>query len=69
MSRETRIGDAIKVNVTLRDDGADHHPPCYIAHRGDIVYVKEIMGTSLRVAHEGNTGSFILRDGEYIKNY
>ena len=68
MSRETRIGDSVTVTVTLRDDGEDHYPPCYIAYRGDTVYVKEICGSSLRVAHEGNPDSFWLKDGEYRKS-
>lgn len=69
MNRELRIGDKVKVNVTLKDDGEDHHPPCYIAYKGDIVIVKQILGTSLRVTHEGNPGYFILRDGEYTKEW
>lgn len=62
---DIKIGDAVILTKSIYDDGEDHHAPGYIAYMDETVYVKEIYGTSLAVAHEGNPGSFIIRDGEY----
>lgn len=69
MNRELRIGDKVKITATIIDDGQEHHPPCCIANRGDIVLVRQICGSSLFVSHEENPNTFIIRDGEYRKDW
>jgi hypothetical protein len=64
---DIKIGDAVILTKSIYDDGEDHHAPGYIAYMDETVYVKQVHGTSLAVAHEGNTGAFIIRDGEYRK--
>lgn len=65
MINKFKIGDPVILTKSIYDDGEDHHPPGYIACIGEKVYIKEIYGTTLEVAHEYDPGSFIISEGEY----
>jgi hypothetical protein len=60
-----KIGDRVRLLKSIYDDGEDHHPPGWIAHRGEIVIVKIVNGGVLGVAHEGNPGAFVIYPSEY----
>ncbi len=64
---ELKIGDPVILTKSIYDDGEDHHPPGYLAYMDETVYIKQIYGTTLSVAHKDNPGSFIIREGEYRK--
>jgi hypothetical protein len=59
------VGDRVILIASIYDDGEDHHPPGWIAYAGEEVIVKEVRGTALAVAHEGNKGAFMVYPGEY----
>lgn len=65
------VGDRIRLLSSIYDDGADHHPPGYLAYHGEALIVKEVRGDVLAVAHEGNPGAFTIYPGEYgtLKNF
>jgi len=63
---DIQIGSNVKLTKSIYDDGEDHHMPGWIAYIDEIVVVKNILRNRLAVAHEGNTGSFVIYDGEYI---
>lgn len=54
----------VRLLKDIYDDGEDHHPPGYIAKRGEVVEVREVR--ALAVAHEGVTdNAFVVRSGEF----
>ena len=60
------VGDKVQLVKSIYDDGADHHPPGWIAYLDEIVIVKQVKENGyLSVAHEGNKGSFIIFPDEY----
>lgn len=59
------VGGRVKLLKSIYDDGEDHHPPGWLAERGEVLVVKEIRGDVLAVAHEGNPGAFVIYPGEY----
>jgi hypothetical protein len=58
-------GDKIVLLESIYDHGEDHHPPGWLAHKGEELVVKSVYSTSLGVAHEGNPGAFVVFEGEY----
>lgn len=52
---EFAVNDKVRLLVDIWDDGADHHPPGYLAHRGEIVFVRstEPRTFPVYVSHEG----------------
>ncbi len=67
MSSELKIGDPVILTKSIYDDGEEHHAPSYIGYMDETVYIKEILGTNLAVAHKDNPGSFMIYEGEYKK--
>lgn len=61
------VGDKLVLTADIYDDGADHHPPCYIGIAGDIVIVRKIHnGCGVYVSHEDVTdNSFLVYEHEY----
>lgn len=57
------VGQRLRVVRDVWDDGADCHPPGYVAREGDIVFVKRI-DPFIHVAHAGATGSFWVHSNE-----
>ena len=55
----------VKLLTSIWDHGEDHHPPDYLAFKGEILVVKEEYSNRLVVAHEGKSGRFVIYDGEY----
>lgn len=55
----------IRLKDDIYDDGADHHPPGIIAHKGDVLEVRELL--SVGAAHPGASPgkAFIVRPGEF----
>jgi hypothetical protein len=55
----------IRLKDDIYDDGADHHPPGIIAHKGDVLEVRELF--SVGAAHPGASPgkAFIVRVGEF----
>lgn len=39
---ELRIGDKVRLLADIWDDGQDHHPPGYLARRGEILTVRKL---------------------------
>ncbi|MGV3581875.1 MAG: hypothetical protein ACO1N8_06185 [Methylophilus sp.] len=62
-----KVGEKVRLTQSIYDDGADHHPPCWIATKGEIVIVKEVREKSLAVHHEDVTdgSAFIVYVGEF----
>lgn len=61
------VGEKVRLTKSIFDDGADHHPPGWIANAGELVIIKEIFGKSLAVHHENVTDgrAFMIYQGEY----
>jgi hypothetical protein len=55
----------IRLKDDIYDDGADHHPPGILAHKGDVLEVRELL--SVGAAHPGASPgkAFIVRVGEF----
>lgn len=58
------IGAKVKLLTSIYD-GEDHHPPSWIAYTGEVLIVKRVFDGGLAVAHEGNTGAFLIYNREY----
>lgn len=39
----TDVGDVLILTADIYDDGEDHHPPGYIARRGERVVVRKVL--------------------------
>ena len=66
MSAELCVGDKIRTLTSIWDDGADHHPPGYLANRGEVLVVRKIRERWLCVSHEDITdSSFCIHPGEW----
>lgn len=53
-----KIGDKVELLTDIYDDGEDHHPPGYLAYKGDVLIIHTIRAQSISVAHvevEGNS--------------
>jgi len=59
------VGSKVRLLKSIYDDGADYHPPGWLAKSGEVLIVKAVRGESLAVAHEGNPGAFVIYPGEY----
>lgn len=60
------VGDRVVLTKDIWDDGADHHPPGYLARAGEVLVVREDNMTSICVSHEHRTdASFRIYEGEY----
>lgn len=63
---EVPIGAKVRLTKDIYDDGADHHPPGYIAHTGETVVVRNKRPNYLAVSHEHITDrSFLVYPGEF----
>ena len=53
------IGDRVRLTKDIWDSGEDHHPPCYLAMKGEVLIVREI-GTisSIGISHYGRNDNF-----------
>ena len=75
MTTDAVVGGKIRLLESIYDDGADHHPPGWLALHGEILIIravkvwkdeKDIEHTSLAVSHEDVTNSaFFIDEGEY----
>lgn len=47
------VGMSLIINKSIYDYGADHHPPGYIAYRGEVVIIRDIdcSGINIAVSH------------------
>lgn len=63
-SDETKAPERIRLKLAkdVYDSGEDHHPPGYIGHKGDVVYLHSIQ--TAVVSHHGTGHGFIVHDGE-----
>jgi len=52
----------VKLLKDVYDDGQDHHPPGYIARKGDVVVIHSIQ--TAVVSHTGSGHGFVVHDGE-----
>ncbi len=61
------VGDKIRLTESIWDDGCEnHHPPCWLAMKGEILVVRRVGEKSLGVSHEEITNnSFSVYPGEY----
>ena len=53
-----RVGQRVRLLADIWDDGADHHPPGYLAHRGEELIVRSVDTGStfpVYVSHKGRT--------------
>lgn len=51
-----KVGDRVRLLESIWDDGADHHPAGYLAHKGEILFVRKLPPETtfdLCVSHEG----------------
>jgi hypothetical protein len=54
----------VRLLIDIYDDGADHHPPGYIARKGEVLVVRTVR--ALCVSHEGvEHRQFVVREGEF----
>jgi hypothetical protein len=37
-----KIGDRVRLLADIWDDGQDHHPPGYLAHKGEVLIVRSV---------------------------
>ena len=62
------LTEVTKVELTkdIFDNGDDHHPPGYLARKGEIVVVREIKEDKVIVSHEHiKDCAFIVYKGEF----
>lgn len=60
------VGSKVRLTKAIWDDGEDHHPPGWLAQRGEVLVVRQVHGTDLAVSHEDITdSSFMVFPGEY----
>lgn len=61
------VGQRLILTDAIWDNVEDHHPPSYIANKGDLVIVRSVSASGiLGVAHEHVTdSSFAVYPGEY----
>lgn len=61
-------GLRVTLLADIWDDGQDHHPACFLGHRGDIVVIRRVRKTGdlrLSVSHEGRfDATFVVRPDE-----
>lgn len=67
------VGDKLWLTTDIYDDGSDnHHPPGYVARRGETVVVRKISrgwegGWRIHASHEHITDrTFLLYPGEFL---
>ena len=61
------VGSKVRLTKSIWNDGADHHPPGWLGHKGEILVVRGHGKLSLEVSHEHITDrSFTVYQGEYI---
>lgn len=56
-----RIGDKVRLLADIWDDGQDHHPPGYLAHRGEILFVRAVdegREFPIGISHEGRLDNY-----------
>jgi hypothetical protein len=46
------VGDKVRLTRDIWDDGEDHHPPGYLAKKGEVLIVRKVNIRSLSVSHE-----------------
>ena len=63
------VGDHVKLTASIYDHGEDHHPPGWLAMKGEVLVVRAIIGGAtgqLAVSHEDVTdNAFCIVRGEY----
>lgn len=67
MGTEYTVGQKVKLLKDIFDDGADHHPPSYLARKGEVLIVRSIRPRTFPVyiSHEHITdNSFGVALGE-----
>lgn len=47
------INEIVKTTKGIWDDGEDHHPPGWLAFKGDILVVRKVRENALVVSHPG----------------
>lgn len=62
-----KVGDLLKITKDIWDDGCEnHHPPGYLATRGEIVIVRAVKAGRVYVSHRHITiGTFSVESDEY----
>lgn len=53
-----QVGQRVRLLKDIWDDGQDHHPPGYIAHKGEVLIVRRADGRGtfpVAVSHENVT--------------
>lgn len=61
-----KIGDKIRILKDIWDDGQDHHPPCYLAKKDEVLIIRGFGVASIGVSHENVNGKFFwVYMGEY----
>lgn len=64
--RPPRIGDRIKITKDIDWDGEDCHPPCILAHKGDMMHVRRIRGYNVMACHNLlDQSTMLVQQGEY----
>lgn len=62
MNTDYKVDDKVRLLVDIWDDGCDnHHPPCYLAMKGEILIVRSIPICSkdtLNISHEHITDNY-----------
>lgn len=63
-----KAGDKVMLTEDIYDDGCDnHHPPGFIAMKGEIVVVRKVVGRRLQVSHEHITNRSFMIDPRECK--
>jgi hypothetical protein len=39
---EFKVNDRVRMLTNIWDDGQDHHPPGYLAHKGEVLIVRSL---------------------------
>lgn len=61
------VGEKVRLTADIYDYGEDHHPPGWLARKGEIVVIGAIYGKKLAVHHKEvtNGSMFVVFEGEY----
>lgn len=64
-----QVGDRVRLTTSIWDDGEDHHPPGWLAMKGEVLVIRKVgspIMEEIAVSHEDVTDSaFWICRGEY----
>lgn len=61
------VGDAVVATANIWDDGEDHHPPGWLAKKGERLIVRRVGSRYISVSHHNVTNSSFMVEQNEIR--